>query len=400
MDEPRIERRRRRGVLPFIGLSLLLHLQLVLVAVLGATLNPKGCSDVTRSPLPAFEVALVPGPEATEQARLQRLARTLREQERREEREERRIDGQVVDLPRPREEQRPDQAKYLSEYDSKVARQTKAPPRAAGAARRRPAAAAGGEVAPERGAGDPSAAPSTTTRPPPPLRLAMRPAAAPPRERTPAPALPPSRGPQLAPAANDGIDGRQEVQAAADAPAVTAAPAPAPAGGAVGAGQGPGEGLGRLMVSDEEMLRALGGGANDALSEVEEGEETLLNSRRWRYASFFNRVKQQVAQNWHPDRVYRRRDPTGNVYGFKDRLTVLVVTLDPQGGLREVKLEQPSGLAFLDDEAMTAFRLAQPFPNPPRGLVDDKSGRISFRFGFLFELTRQPSFRVFRYDDG
>ena len=51
---------------------------------------------------------------------------------------------------------------------------------------------------------------------------------------------------------------------------------------------------------------------------------------------------------------------------------------------------------FLDDEAVTAFRDAQPFPNPPPGLVDPDSKLITFRFGFYFEISGAPTFRVFR----
>ena len=151
-----------------------------------------------------------------------------------------------------------------------------------------------------------------------------------------------------------------------------------------------------LKLSDKELIKALGSRVNDYLENVEEGGQTLLNSKRWRFASFFNRVKRQVAENWRPGAVYRRRDPRGNVYGFRDRLTILRVRLTPKGRLKDVHLETASGVGFLDDEAMSAFRAAEPFPNPPRGLVDKDSGMISFRFGFLFEISRRPSFRIFR----
>ena len=98
MHEPRHGRARRRGVWPFLGLSLLLHLQLVLVLVVSATVNPRGCGDAARGPLPAFEVAVVAPSEVAEQLRLQRLQRGLREQEEREEREERRLERQVDEL--------------------------------------------------------------------------------------------------------------------------------------------------------------------------------------------------------------------------------------------------------------------------------------------------------------
>jgi TonB family protein len=150
-------------------------------------------------------------------------------------------------------------------------------------------------------------------------------------------------------------------------------------------------------LSDKALSKAIGAPFPDYLENVPEGEKTLLNTKRWRFASFFNRVKRAVAQQWHPGRVYRQHDPTGNVYGFRSRLTVLKVTLDSKGAIKKVTLRKPCGLGFLDDEAVRAFKAAGPFPNPPRRLVDKETGLITFSFGFLFEITRGPNFRIFRY---
>ena len=119
---------------------------------------------------------------------------------------------------------------------------------------------------------------------------------------------------------------------------------------------------------------------------AEEAEDTILRSNKYKYADFFYRVKEAVRRHWHPDKVYRQRDPTGRVYGVKDRYTVLRVTIDKAGQLRDLLTTKDSGLDFLDDEAVGAFRRAQPFPNPPDGLVDEL-GRIVFQFGFYFEIT-------------
>jgi TonB family protein len=82
---------------------------------------------------------------------------------------------------------------------------------------------------------------------------------------------------------------------------------------------------------------------------------------------------------------------------LKNRFTVLKVSLHPDGTLRDVLVEKPCGVDFLDDEAISAFREAQPFPNPPLGLVDKGSNLITFRFGFYFEISGSPVFKVYRY---
>ena len=62
-----------------------------------------------------------------------------------------------------------------------------------------------------------------------------------------------------------------------------------------------------------------------------------------------------------------------------------------------MSLAQASGLEFLDDEAIEAFKEASPFPNPPRQLIE-ANGTINFGFGFLFDLNGPPQMRYFKYN--
>jgi TonB family protein len=146
----------------------------------------------------------------------------------------------------------------------------------------------------------------------------------------------------------------------------------------------------------ENFDMVTGAPANDHIRDVPKGEETLLNSREFRFATFFNRVKRGVSNHWNPGEVYLRHDPYGNIYGVKDRYTVLNVELDGEGMLKDVNVAQSSGVGFLDDEAISAFHGASPFPNPPEGLVES-DGNIRFQFGFYFEIGERPKFRAFRY---
>ena len=144
-------------------------------------------------------------------------------------------------------------------------------------------------------------------------------------------------------------------------------------------------------------LQALtgGSGGDDALLDVkQQGGETMLNSRKFQHWDFFNQVKERVRKHWHPAEVYHRRAPTGRVYGIKDRLTVLQVTLDTAGHLTQLTTVKDSGVEFLDREARRALSKAAPFTNPPRGLVD-KHGVVVFQFGFLFEISTSR-FKFFR----
>lgn len=148
-----------------------------------------------------------------------------------------------------------------------------------------------------------------------------------------------------------------------------------------------------LKPSKETLERLAGGGSVDHLEDVENGDETALNSKASIYASFFNRIKRQVRQHWDPETVWRRRDPTGNVYGLKSRVTEVRVSLSRKGVLEKILVTTPSGVAELDDEAVRAFRSAGPFLNPPEGLIKDNL--ITFPFGFHFGIgTPHISWRM------
>lgn len=154
--------------------------------------------------------------------------------------------------------------------------------------------------------------------------------------------------------------------------------------------------LAELFPQDIYTGKYSGGPFNDWLRDIEEGDSTFLNAKEYKYATFFNRVKKSVSQYWNPSNVILKYDPYGNIYGNKDRLTIVKVKIDATGNLKEIDVSQSSGVEFLDKVAIDAFRAAQPFPNPPKGLID-KNGEITFNFGFYVEFSKS-SLRIFRYE--
>jgi len=306
--------------------------------------------------------------------------------------------AQIVEITRPKTEKVPENARYLSEFDSSVEKQT--------------VARGSTEKMVERPA--PRDLPATARENPdkmPPRQTRAEP------DRAEGPADVPSRLSMRGPGEVGNIprvdprtpgDREGEKVATADGMATQAGE-----GGRLGhmietgtpggtadrlPGGGPQVNPPNLRPTEDLLERAVGGGSVDHVEDAEEGEFTALNSRKWKYATFFNRLKRQVAQNWHPDIVYLRRDPTGNIYGTRDRITVLTVSLTPNGSVSKIYVEKQSGVDFLDDEAVRAFREAQPFPNPPTGLVDVRSNLITFRFGFHFAIGGDRSrWKVFRY---
>ena len=126
-------------------------------------------------------------------------------------------------------------------------------------------------------------------------------------------------------------------------------------------------------------------GTNDALKDIEEGEGTFLNTFAFKYASFFNRIKRDVSDNWNPFAAARRHDPSLKEL-YKDRSTRLYVVLDEAGKILSIRINKSSGVDFLDEEAIAAFERCSKFENPPKGMI--KESKIEFYFGFEVKLER------------
>lgn len=150
--------------------------------------------------------------------------------------------------------------------------------------------------------------------------------------------------------------------------------------------------LAALLPTFGTISRMSGSPSMDHVEGVPEGDGTFLNAKEFKYATFFYRVRDSVASYWEDlaSNEYRRRDPTGNIYGIRDRSTMLQVRLSRDGKLSDVKVEQTSGVDFLDHVAVEAFQKAQPFPNPPPGIADE-DGSIRFNFQFVVTMrSRSP----------
>ena len=146
------------------------------------------------------------------------------------------------------------------------------------------------------------------------------------------------------------------------------------------------------LASPAALASRSGAAPNDHLEGVGEGDGTFLNTREWKYAGFFNRVKQAVSAHWKPNAVleHRRIDDT------RTRVTVVNVSLDERGQVKQMRVESSSGDSALDAEAVAAFERSQPFPNPPSSLIGADAA-IHFSFGFYMEMNGTAQFRPFRF---
>ncbi|WII72236.1 energy transducer TonB [Bdellovibrio sp. 22V] len=127
---------------------------------------------------------------------------------------------------------------------------------------------------------------------------------------------------------------------------------------------------------------------NDYIKDVETGLETVLNTREFKYYSYYNRIRKQLAQHWEGrvreklSKMFKEgRSPAAT---NKDRITKLMIVLNDKGTLVRVQVLSDSGVRDLDDAAIEAFRAAAPFPNPPKGIVEG-DGTVKIRWDFVLE---------------
>lgn len=324
------------------------------------------------------------------------------EQEREEPKppEPERPEGQVVEIPPPAREERPDEARLLSSYDSKVEKEQVSRRKESPSPRVRKSEtfviSSGDDEDGTRA--DPKKQPAAEER-------AERPRRRPTKDRRPGVRDDPARDigdptardretPRLAEPDQPALP-RGAGEWRPDHPGTQEARRKFGRAGPVGGGPAGPAGVASLLptLGPEELARR--DGSIDHVEDVAEGDQTFLNTREYKYAWFFNRVKDSVQQHWDAADAHRRHDPYGRIYGVRDRVTVLEVTLNADGTLDDVFVSKDSGVAFLDEAALRAFRRAQPFPNPPPGL-QDPDGRIRFRFGFYLEING-GGLRLFRY---
>lgn len=144
-----------------------------------------------------------------------------------------------------------------------------------------------------------------------------------------------------------------------------------------------------LLNAREE---ASGGGegpsaTDDHLKDVKTGMQTMLSTREFLYYSYYNRIRSKLTQYWQPkirEKMERIMKEGRTIASTGDKVTKIIIILDGHGVLQKVQVLGTAGVRDLDDAAVEAFRAAAPFPNPPKGMVD-QDGTIKIRWDFVLE---------------
>ncbi len=193
--------------------------------------------------------------------------------------------------------------------------------------------------------------PSLPSRPPARARAIEAPTAPAPRPAPPAPTPPPpvakaepapepmTRVPEPRPAAPE---------PPAQPPETTASDSAAPAPPQVAVARPP-DGMRRQPGGGGGLL---GGGRGGV-----EGEPIPLDTPEPRYQDYFNKIRERIKAKW----IYPREAGERGIEG--ELLIEFHIAKD--GRVAFIELRNSSGTAILDDAALTAVKLAQPFPPVP-----------------------------------
>jgi len=126
---------------------------------------------------------------------------------------------------------------------------------------------------------------------------------------------------------------------------------------------------------------------------VQEGAFTALNTDSFTYYAFFARMNEQVRNRW----ISLIRNYVGSLppqkleqLSRRERQSVIEIILSSDGRFETAVIQMSSGDESLDKIPAQSFEIAAPFPNPPRGLVEE-DGKIHLKYAFVLQF-RPPSF--------
>ncbi len=125
------------------------------------------------------------------------------------------------------------------------------------------------------------------------------------------------------------------------------------------------EGIASPVMASSSRQDVRGAPQNDLLTE-KYGAEVALNTREFYGAQYMLRIRRQVNFWW--DQNLHNLSPSVRL-GKPRYLTIVSVVLDGNGVLESIDVTEESGSPPIDDCVVEAFKLAGPFPNPPKQLI-------------------------------
>ena len=126
---------------------------------------------------------------------------------------------------------------------------------------------------------------------------------------------------------------------------------------------------------------------------VEEGAFTALNTDQLEFYAFYRRSNEQIRNRWVSliqSYLGQMAARDMQVLAKQNRTTQVEILLKPNGEFERAIVHATSGDKGLDAAATESFRIAAPFPNPPREMVK-ADNFIHLHYVFTLYL-RPPNF--------
>lgn len=126
---------------------------------------------------------------------------------------------------------------------------------------------------------------------------------------------------------------------------------------------------------------------DDYLKDVKEDSTTLLNTKEFIYYSYYDRIKKSIQSQWEPrikNKIIKVFRSGRHIASSQSHITKVRITLNSKGALLKISVLKDSGIKELDNAAVEAFRLAAPFLNPPKGIIEP-DGTIKIDWSFVLE---------------
>jgi protein TonB len=140
--------------------------------------------------------------------------------------------------------------------------------------------------------------------------------------------------------------------------------------------------------TDRPEWASSGGNApSDYVKGIQEGDRTALNTQEFIFYGYYQRIRQRLDNAWVPilrQKLQARLRLGRHIASDSELTTRVIVVLNSQGEVTRVRVTTESGVTDLDDAAVGAFKLAGPFPNPPRGIAD-RDGQIQIPWEFILK---------------
>lgn len=137
------------------------------------------------------------------------------------------------------------------------------------------------------------------------------------------------------------------------------------------------------VLANEEVSQQ----AQEYVKGFKEGDSTLLNTKEFIFYGYFQRIRERLDYAWNnslKEHLLKHYRAGRQLASEIDYTTRLLVMLNRVGEIVRVLVLEESGTRTLDDAAVKAFNQAGPFPNPPKGMVD-QSGTITVRWDFILK---------------